>query len=116
MTQSQFMMGWQIGSYSLSDNVAHALQKYIDKYGQPPSILIEHNPLVSFQDVPLPVGMNIVLRAERVVLPSMLLIGATNESSQMGMVVEEESVTLDMERKMNEEVQESPTMQEDGQG
>lgn len=90
MTQSQFFMGWQMSKAPLSDNVANAIQRYIEKYGSPPTIVVEHNPKVQLQDVPLPVGLNIVLRAERIVLPSMLLIGESNETSQMGMAVEEE--------------------------
>jgi len=85
MTQRQSSyMGWQIGKASLSENVSNAIQRYIEKYGLPSSILIEHNPLLKFEDVILPVGMNVIVREQRVVLPSMLLIGETNETSQMG--------------------------------
>lgn len=103
MTQRQpeDMMGWQLGKSSLSENVFNAIQRYTEKYGLPTSILIEHHPSVKFQDVILPVGMNIITRAQRVVLPSMLLIGETNETSQMGMASQEQN-TLDLERIENE--------------
>lgn len=91
MTQRQVddYMGYQLSEKaSLSDNVANAIQTYIKKYGNPPTIVVEHNPALKFVDVPLPVGLRIVLRAQRVVLPSMLLIGETNENSQMGVDLE----------------------------
>ena len=103
------MMGWQIGKDSISDNVSNAIRAYIKKHGNPPTIIVEHNPKLQVQDVQLPVGLNIVLRAERIVLPSMLLIGESHETSQMGMVVEEEN-EVDLERvehEKQEKVQEA---------
>lgn len=98
MTQSQFFMGWQMSSkMPLSDNVKLALDRYIKKYGAPPALIVEHHPSIEFKDVVLPVGMHIVLRAEKIVLPSMLLIGETNETSQMGMEMEKTD-EVDMER------------------
>lgn len=94
------MMGWQIKG-ALPENVSAAIKRYTEKYGLPESILIEHNPSVKFEDVILPVGMNIITRAWRVVLPSMLLIGETNETSQMGMEVEIKD-EMDLERMTNE--------------
>lgn len=111
MTQSQLMMGWQLSKASLSENVNNAIQRYVEKYGLPSEILVEHNPSLQFKDVPLPVGMNIVLRAQRVVLPSMLLIGESNENSQMGLEAQT-SDKVDMEG-MTHEIQETQEMYQD---
>lgn len=109
------MMGWQIKG-ALPENVSAAIKRYTEKYGLPESILIEHNPSVKFEDVILPVGMNIITRAWRVVLPSMLLIGETNETSQMGMEVEQKQNKMDMEALAHEveNVQETQEVSQDG--
>lgn len=69
--------GWQFSEKEpISESVRDALDNYISRYGLPDQILIETG--TSPKELPLPEGMNIVVRS--VSLPkNILLIGDMSE-------------------------------------
>lgn len=62
---------YQLSMRDIPTEIQQALNQYIQRYGQPPQILLES----SLEQVPLPEGMNIVTQA--VHLPkNIILIGS----------------------------------------
>lgn len=69
--------GWQFSEKEpISQSVRDALDNYISRYGLPDQILIETG--MSLKELPLPEGMNIVVRS--VSLPkNIILVGDMSE-------------------------------------
>lgn len=61
--------GYQISLKNISQEVADILQAYTKKYGYPPQILE-----TSLKDIPLPDGMNLVVRWQQIP-KNIILIG-----------------------------------------
>lgn len=72
-------MGWQLNTKNIPESFSDGLKWYISKYGMPPQILVEVSPRL--EQVPLPDGMRIVVKVERILQPNVILI-ANNEEVQ----------------------------------
>ena len=63
--------GFQIDLKNTAQEISIALQQYIQKHGLPEQILLESG----LESVPLPEGMNIVVKSERIP-KNIILIGS----------------------------------------
>jgi len=83
-------LGWQM-TKDVKQSISDALTRYYEKFGFPPQVLEVSDKLT---EVPLPDGMQIVVKVHRMPI-NILLIGDENET-QVQMDVAQESVKMDI--------------------
>ena len=60
---SDYYLGWQMDMKDTKQSISDALKRYYEKFGLPPQILEVSDKFV--EDVPIPDGMNLVIRVHR---------------------------------------------------
>lgn len=73
--------GWQMDSDDVSKEVSVALRRYIEKHGQPPTILLEISHEIEKKDVILPKGMDI--RIKHIHVPANIIYIASLSDSKI---------------------------------